>query len=99
LLGWNPRYAKPEEFKFAREQWFVPYTGLCDVGSSPANDRPTQVLEMIPEDGCRPADLLDRACDHFDVSPRTIFRDLKELKERGLIYTDDAGNIQRRKLN
>lgn len=99
LLGWNPRYAKPEEFRFQREQWFVPFTGLCDVGTSIATDRPSQVLEMVPDDGIRVAELLDKACDHFDVSPRTIFRDVKELKDRGLLYVDDNGYLQRRKLN
>jgi hypothetical protein len=100
ILGWNPRHHPPEEHKFIRKDWFVPYVGLCDVGDTPETDRPTQLLELIPEEGIRAAELADLASDKFDISPRSVFRDLKTLTERGLIYRDEqTGQIHRRKVN
>jgi hypothetical protein len=100
LLGWNPRYHPPEEFKFTRERWFVPYTGLCDVGVDADTDRPTQVLVLIPDTGIFYNDLVDAVCQRFDVSPSTAKRDIKELSTRGLIEREQqTGKIQRRKVN
>lgn len=100
LLGWNPRHHKPEEFRCTREEWFVPYRGLCDVGTAADNDRPTFVLSYIPDDGIRTGDLVDIAADRLDCSPRTIFSDIKTLHERGSIVKDEqTQKLYRRPLN
>jgi hypothetical protein len=93
LLGWNPRYSKPEEHKFTREQWFVPYIGLDDVGVDP--DRPTQIAELLPVDGLRYTEWSDLAQHTFSISERTFERAFALLKDRGIILKDDDGRWHR----
>lgn len=100
ILGWNPRHHPPEEFKCLREEYFVPYTGLDEVGTSPETDRPTQLYILIPEDGSgvAPSDLAATARDSLNISIASFWRDLRELTDRQLIFRDDDGLIHRRKL-
>lgn len=100
VLGWNPRYSPPQEFKCTREEWFKPWRGLDEVGVDRETDRPTQLAEMIPDEGIRPADLIELACDEFDCSPRTVFRDIATLLDRGTIRKDEqTGKLYKRAVS
>ena len=98
ILGWKPRRAPPEEFKFVRDAQtglFIPYVGLEDVGT--VTDRSSRVLELIPAEGIRTGDLVALASEKLNVSDRSIFRDLKTLAARCQTEKDTASNVFRRK--
>lgn len=95
ILGWNPRHHQPEEFKFTRGQWFVPYHGLDEVGTTPEDDRPTQVALLLPTEGLRYNEWAELACLTLHISERTFERDFSTLKERGVIVKDIDGRWHR----
>lgn len=99
ILGWNPRHHAPEEHKCTRDEWFVPYVGLQDVGNTPENDRPTQVAALLPEEGLRFNDWAAAAQSAFDISESTFERDFRTLKTRNVIWKDDDGRWHRIKPN
>ena len=101
-LGWKPRHAPPEEFKFVRDPQtglFVPFVGLEEVGMGGEPDRSLQLLELIPADGIRTGALVELGTERLNVSERSIFRDLSKLERQGFTGKDDQGYVQRRKLN
>ena len=101
-LGWKPRHAPPEEFKFVRDPQtglFVPFVGLEEVGMGGEADRSLQLLELIPADGIRTSALVELGTERLNVSDRSIFRDLRKLERQGFTGKDDQGYVQRRKLN
>lgn len=99
LLGWNPRYHPPEEFKFTRERWFVPYVGLEDIGNEPT-DRPSEVLALLPEpDGLRYVEWEELACNTFGFGQKAFEKHFSILKKRGAITKDIDGRWHRAKVN
>lgn len=99
-LGWTPRRGPAEEWEFVFDQatmLFVPNQGLQDNGPTAETDRPTQLLNLIPEDGIERGDLEELAAEKLQVSRTTVHRDLAKLQQHRLIYWDGRGHIRRRK--
>jgi hypothetical protein len=97
-FGWKV-FNEPEwTCSFRRDQetgLFTPAVG--DEGPTKATDRPSQLLDLIPDDGIRYMELVRRAALHFGVSQKTIKRDIDVLRERMLVH-GEAGRLRRRKL-
>lgn len=104
LLGWNPRDSKPEEFRFTREKWFVPYVGIDQIGNSmsdydsgdlayitPPDDKPRQMAKLLPVEGLRYTDWEALACAQLNISPKTFESHVRTLKDRDEIWKDPAG--------
>lgn len=97
LLGWNPRYAKPEEFRFTREEWFVPYVGMDQVGAGsydPTDEnkdsKPTQVAKLLPTSGLRYTEWEELACARLTISRKTFEMHVTTLRKRNEIWKDEA---------
>jgi len=103
-LIWVPRMAKPgsAQFEFDPEtRLFVPFSGLKDEGETEENDRPSQVLKLLPGDGADREDWYRIAKEQLPVksySIGTFKRDVQKLLKRGLIKRDAWGHYTRTSL-
>jgi hypothetical protein len=101
-FGWVPHHAPAATFGFARtaDGLFVPYEGPLDEGQTRESDRPTRLLELIPQDGeISTGALEERAKTELVISRATVHRDLKVLLSRRRITRDAHGRITRRKVH
>ncbi len=74
------------------------YDGLRDEGTTKENDRPTQILDLIPTDkSISRGDLFAVVEPLFGISIETLKRDLDLLKKRRLVMQPSHGFYQRRK--
>lgn len=99
-LTWQPRRAPAGQLQLVFDPdtlLFVPYEGLQDSGTTRQNDRPTRVLDLIPEEGISAGDLWERVKETLNISQKTFYRDLMTLFGRQLIERDSFGHYQRRK--
>lgn len=101
ILGWTPRCAPSEEFKFRfnpETHLFVPFIGLQDEGSTLADDRPTQCYQLLPEEGTiSRKEWFERVQERFPHSIETFKRDIRKLIKRELLVWDAVGHYGRRK--
>lgn len=100
-FGWKPRGAPAGQYLFERNDvgLFVPFKGLRDESDDASTDRPTLLLNLIPEEGISRGDLEALAKEQLSISRSAVDRALKKLKERKLIQWDSWGAISRRKVN
>jgi hypothetical protein len=99
-LGWKPRRGPRWEGEFTFDpttKLFIPHTPLTDVGNTPAPDRPTQVLELLPDEGLRYTEWEERACNELNIGPKTFESHFSTLKKRSVIVKDIDGRWHRRK--
>jgi hypothetical protein len=109
LFGWNPRHHKPEEFKFTRDEWFVPYVGPDSVGtddspvaathislpSTPESSTVARVHALILSHGpLSTHDLVVKADNDLHISRATTYRVVRALREDRLIDVSDTGILQ-----
>ena len=99
ILGWTPRCAPAEEFKFQfdpQTHLFVPFIGFQDGDSTP--DRLTQCYDLLPEEGTiSRKEWFERVKERFPHSIETFKRDIRKMAERGLLVTPAMGLYGRRK--
>lgn len=98
-VGWLPTHAAAGQFNLTRDPatgLFLPHT-LQDHSEHVAQDRPSQLLRLIPTEGISRGDLEEIATEHLRVSRATIGRDLDILKQHRLIVWDGRGFIVPRK--
>lgn len=99
-LGISSRRIKPETHCFVHDPktgLFVPYLGLKGEGETADNDRPTQILQLIPEDGSiEGSELCEMARTRFGISQKTFYRDLRTLQDRKLVVKNVWNHYQRR---
>lgn len=99
-LGWTPRCAPAEEFKFAFDQQthlFIPYD--LPAGGVRKSDKAAQLLPLIPDEGIDVGDLEDHAVDQLHIHRSTFYRWLGKLYETQRVARDPFGIITRRKVN
>jgi RecA-family ATPase len=96
-LGWTPRCAPAEEFKFQFDQnthLFRPYTVPT---SGKTKDRAAQLLPLIPDGGIDVGDLLEAATQTLHISQATFYRWISKLFESHRVQRDAYGIITTRK--
>lgn len=87
-VGWNPRHAAPQTFKFVRDgSLFVPYRSMEDVGVGKVCVPKTayDVFVLIPEEGIKTGEFEELAIIALRISRATLFRSLKTLENLGVI--------------
>jgi hypothetical protein len=90
ILGWNPRHHPPEEFKFTRQDWFVPYQGLDEIGVEDESDA-VRLYRLSGQLGPLPTtELCARAIEALGFSRATFYRLQRALlHDRRLQRLDD----------
>jgi hypothetical protein len=100
VLGISSRRIKPETHCFVHDPTtglFIPYEGLKPEGENADNDRPTQILRLIPEQGSiEGSELCELARARFGISQKTFYRDLRTLLERRLVVKNAWNHYERR---
>jgi hypothetical protein len=105
-LGWNPREVPPEEFKFERQQWFIPYVGLEGIGEDDEDDFDRvnaqqrslndlyRYIVNLGTDGCTSPALCSMVQRDLKMSKTTYYRLLRQLQHTDKIEIDALGIIR-----